>query len=77
MDFRHILLGLKGKAESKPKHEEKNLFGRFSSKTKNFLFQGSKIVVFKTQILNLYFCVCSLNKGVLFGCFLSEAVGQS
>ena len=28
------------KAESKPKHEKKNFFGCFSSKTKNALFRG-------------------------------------
>ena len=44
-------------AESKPKHEE-NFFGGFSSKTKNALFRRSKIVVLKTQISNLFFCVC-------------------
>ena len=47
------------KAESKPKHEEKHFLG-FFSKTKNVLFQGSKMVLFKSQISNLYFCVCSL-----------------
>ena len=34
--------------------------GGFSSKTKNALFWGSKMVLFKSQISNLYFCVCSL-----------------
>ena len=49
------------KAESQPKHT-KNLLGGFNFKTKNSLFWGSKIVqvLFKSQISNLYFCVCSL-----------------
>ena len=35
-------------------------FGRgFSSKTKNTLFRGFKIVVFEAKILNLFLCVCS------------------
>ena len=33
--------------ESKPKQEERQKIGGFSSKTKNALFQGSKIVLFK------------------------------
>ena len=37
------------KAKSKPKREE-TFFWEFSLKTKNPLFQGSKIVVFTTQI---------------------------
>ena len=32
--------------------------GGSSSKTKNAPFWGSKLVVFKTQISNLFFCVC-------------------
>ena len=35
-------------------------FWGFSSKTKNALFRGSKMVLFKSQISNLYFWVCSL-----------------
>ena len=50
------------KAESKPKHEEKYFFGGFSSKTKIALLGVSKMVpvLFKSPILNLYFCFCSL-----------------
>ena len=58
-DKKDICVYIVFKAESKPKHEEKNLCVDFSSKTKNTLFGGSKMVVFKTQISNLYFCVCS------------------
>ena len=39
---------------------KKIFFGGFSSKTKNALFRGSKMVLFTSQISNLYFCVCSL-----------------
>ena len=39
-------------------NQSQNLFGGFSSKTKNRLFWVSKLVVFKTQISNLFFCVC-------------------
>ena len=39
---------------------KKNFFlWGFSSKTKNALFRGSKMVFFKSQISNWYFCVCS------------------
>ena len=40
------------KAKSKQKHKEKIFLGGFSLKTKNALFGGSKIVPFKSQILN-------------------------
>ena len=40
--------------------QRKKFFGRFSLKTKNALFLQSKKVLFKSQISNLYFCVCSL-----------------
>ena len=59
-DQKSICASIVFKAKSKPKHEKKNCFGVFSLKTKNTLFQGSKIVLFKSQISNLYFCVCSL-----------------
>ena len=59
-DQKKICASIVFKAESKPKHKEKNFLVGFSSKTKNALFRGSKMVVFKTQISNLYFCVCSL-----------------
>ena len=39
---------------------ENKFFGVFSSKTKNALFRGSKMVIFKTQISHLYFSVCCL-----------------
>ena len=58
-DQKNICASIVFKAESKLKHEE-NFFWGFSSKTKNALFWGSKMVLFKSQISNLYFCVCSL-----------------
>ena len=51
-DKKDICASIVFKAESKLKHEEKTLFGGFSSKTKN--------VLFKTQISNLFFYICSL-----------------
>ena len=54
-DEKDICASIVFKAEWKPKHEEKTFFGGFSSKTKIALFQGSKIVVFKTKISNLFF----------------------
>ena len=57
---KNICASIVFKAESEPKQEEQICFGGFSLKTKNTPFWGSKIVVFKTQILNLYFCFCSL-----------------
>ena len=50
---KNIRASIVSKAESKPKHEEKVFFGGFSSKTKNALFQGSKMVLLKSQISNL------------------------
>ena len=48
------------KAESKVKNEEKFFRGFFLQKLKTCYFGGSKMVVLKTQISNLFFCVCSL-----------------
>ena len=45
------------KAESKAKHKEKFVLGFFFKNQKR-VFWGSKIVVLKTQISNLFFCVC-------------------
>ena len=42
------------------RNTKKSFFGGFSLKTKNTFFRGSKIVVFKAQISNLFFCVCYL-----------------
>ena len=58
-DEKNICALIVFKAESKLKHEEKML-GGFSLKTKNALFGGSKKVVIKTKILNLYLCICFL-----------------
>ena len=41
----------------------------FSSKTKNALFLGSKMVLFKSQISNLYFCICFFCKRKLHANF--------
>ena len=46
------------KAESKPKDEEIFLGGILIKPKPNF--QGSKMVLFKGQISNMYFCACSL-----------------
>ena len=51
------------KAKSKPKHKENFCFGgEVSLKTKNALFGRSKMVLFRGQISNLYFCVCSCKR---------------
>ena len=39
---------------------KKTFLGGFSAKTKSAFFRGSKIVLLKSQISNLYFCVCSM-----------------
>ena len=49
-DQKDICATIVFKTEPKPKHEEILFLKGFSSKTKNALFRGSKIVVFKTQI---------------------------
>ena len=41
------------------RNTKKHFFWGLSSKTKNTPFRASKIVVLKTQISNLFFCVCS------------------
>ena len=51
------------------RNTKKTKFLSFSLKTKNVLFWGSKIVVFKTQISNLFFCVCFLCKRKLHADF--------
>ena len=58
-DQKNICAYIVFKAESKSKHREKIFLWGFSSKTKNALFRGSKMVFFKSQISNWYFCVCS------------------
>ena len=58
------------KAESKTKHEEKIVLGGFSLKTKNALFI---MVLFKSQISNLYFCGLFLNvKGSSMPIFIKK-----
>ena len=57
--FLNICASIVFKAESEPKHEELNFWGVFLQKP---LFWGSKIVVFETQIANLFFFVCSLTQ---------------
>ena len=42
------------------RNTKKKKFRGVFLKTKNALFWGSKMVLFKRQISNLYFCVCSL-----------------
>ena len=59
-DQKNICASIVFKAESRPKQEESKFFGGFSTKTKNALFRGSKMVLLKSQFSNLYFCVCSL-----------------
>ena len=54
LNIKDICASIAFKAESKPKDEDNIFFY-----TKNTLFQGSKVVVFKTQLSNLFFCVCS------------------
>ena len=61
-DQKDICVSIVFTAESKPKHKEKKNCWGFPSKTKNAFFRGSKILVFKTKILNLFFCVSSLMK---------------
>ena len=51
-DQKNICAFIVFKAESKLKHKE---FFCLSSKTKNALFWGSKVVLLKSQISNLYF----------------------
>ena len=50
------------KVESKPKHNDKFFWGGFSSKTKNTLFQGYKIVVFKLKFQICFFAFVILCK---------------
>ena len=59
-DQKNICASIVFKAEFKSKHKEKICFCMFSSKTKNTLLQGSKMVLLKSQISNLYLCICSL-----------------
>ena len=63
---RDICASIVIKAESKPNHEENIFCVGFSSKTKNVLFRESKMVLFKTQILNLFFCVFFFNVMSIF-----------
>ena len=67
-DSKNICAFIVFKAESKLRHKETNV-GGFSSKTKNAVFWGSKMVLFESQISNLYFCVCSLNKKKILAYF--------
>ena len=54
-DQKNICVFIVFKAESKPKQEEKNFVGGFPLKTKNALFWWSKMVLFVSQVSNLYF----------------------
>ena len=54
-DQKNICVSIVFKAESKPKQEEQNFVGGFPSKTKNALFCWSKMVLFVSQVSNLYF----------------------
>ena len=55
----------------KPKPKE-HFLGFFSSKTKNTLFGGSKIVVFKTQISNFFLRLLFIVKGSFMPIFTKE-----
>ena len=57
-DQKNICVSIVFKAESMSKHEEHFFLGGFSLKAKNARFWGSKMVLSKIQISNLYFCVC-------------------
>ena len=48
-DQKNICASIVFKAESKPKHEEQIFLRGFSSKTKNVIFQGPKMVLLKSQ----------------------------
>ena len=64
-DQKNICVSIVFKGESKPKHEG-HFFGVFFSlKNQKRAFQGSKIVVFKIQILNLFFFGFGLLKSCL------------
>ena len=55
------ILNKRTESESEPKHKEKLFSGVFLQKPKTHIFVwGSKIVVFKTQILNYSAAYCKL-----------------
>ena len=54
------ILNKRTESESEPKHKEKLFSGVFLQKPKTHKFWGSKIVVFKTQILNYSAAYCKL-----------------
>ena len=54
------------------RNTKKIFLGGFSSKTQNTLFRGSKIVPFKSQISNLYFCVFFYVKGRSLPIFIEK-----